>query len=437
MDDFRVSRTRSPPTSPPGGCGRGTACRRSGGSRASGGIAPSTAARVYAELVRRGLVVGEVGRGTYVRAAEPAPDPRSPSPAARGSTWSSTSRSCPASPRAGREPGGHAARRRPRREPRPGRRHRYAGGPPRGRRDCSPAPVGRPIPSGSCSRATAGRPSPPRSPRSYRPEGGSASRRSRTPWSRASPPGSASRSCPWRWTSAASYPGGARRRPAARPLRAADAAQPARRHDAGGPPRRARGDAGGPGAARDRGHDLRVPPRRRAAPRGGAHGGRRQPVQAAGARPVAGVPRAARGPGRPRRLRGQAGGWTAQGFALGAATRWMSDGTAATIARAKREDAADAARIAASGWPGSAPAPNRARTTAGGGCQPWRAETFVAAAARRGIAVTPAAAFAAGPAHAPRAVRLALSAPPREILRRALEILAALARNPGDDPGVE
>lgn len=32
------------------------------------GIAPSTASRVYAELVRRGVVVGEVGRGTFIRA---------------------------------------------------------------------------------------------------------------------------------------------------------------------------------------------------------------------------------------------------------------------------------------------------------------------------------------------------------------------------------
>jgi len=30
------------------------------------GIAASTAARVYAELLRRGLAVGEVGRGTFV-----------------------------------------------------------------------------------------------------------------------------------------------------------------------------------------------------------------------------------------------------------------------------------------------------------------------------------------------------------------------------------
>ena len=34
------------------------------------GIATSTASRVYEELVRRGLVLGEIGRGTFVRAAD-------------------------------------------------------------------------------------------------------------------------------------------------------------------------------------------------------------------------------------------------------------------------------------------------------------------------------------------------------------------------------
>jgi DNA-binding transcriptional MocR family regulator len=37
------------------------------------GIAASTAGRVYAELLRRGLVVGEVGRGTFVAGAHPSP----------------------------------------------------------------------------------------------------------------------------------------------------------------------------------------------------------------------------------------------------------------------------------------------------------------------------------------------------------------------------
>src|SRR5215472_10939855 len=37
------------------------------------GIAASTAGRVYAELLRRGLIVGEVGRGTFVAGNPPPP----------------------------------------------------------------------------------------------------------------------------------------------------------------------------------------------------------------------------------------------------------------------------------------------------------------------------------------------------------------------------
>ena len=58
----------------------------------------------------------------------------------------------------------------------------------------------------------------------------------------------------------------------------------------------------------------------------------------------------------------------------------------------------------------------------------------MAAAARRGIAVTPAAAFAVGAAHAPSAVRLALAAPPVPVLAAALDALALLGRgSPADD----
>ena len=56
------------------------------------GIAVSTASRVYAELVRRGLVIGEVGRGTFVRSTEPVSDAGSESPVTASWTWSST---CP------------------------------------------------------------------------------------------------------------------------------------------------------------------------------------------------------------------------------------------------------------------------------------------------------------------------------------------------------
>ncbi|NUU20425.1 MAG: PLP-dependent aminotransferase family protein, partial [Streptomycetaceae bacterium] len=62
----------------------------------------------------------------------------------------------------------------------------------------------------------------------------------------------------------------------------------------------------------------------------------------------------------------------------------------------------------------------------------WRADTFVAAAARRGIAVTPGSAFAVRPAAAPNAVRLGLASPPPDALTRALATLADLARSGPD-----
>lgn len=59
----------------------------------------------------------------------------------------------------------------------------------------------------------------------------------------------------------------------------------------------------------------------------------------------------------------------------------------------------------------------------------WRAETFVLAATRRDIAITPASAFSVMPAHAPNAVRIALASPTLPALEAALTTLAALARN--------
>ena len=63
-------RTRCNTRSPTAGCGRATGSPQ----RDFAGHAPhrpSTAIRVYAELTRRGLVVGEVGRGTFVRTGPP------------------------------------------------------------------------------------------------------------------------------------------------------------------------------------------------------------------------------------------------------------------------------------------------------------------------------------------------------------------------------
>ena len=131
----------------------------------------------------------------------------------------------------------------------------------------------------------------------------------------------------------------------------------------------------------------------------------------------------------------RSGGWTAHAFALEAATRWMADGVVQRVQEAKRADAVQRQELVAHHlaeftvhtdpvayhcwW--ELPAP-------------WRADTFVAAAARRGIAVTPAAAFAVGAGEAVSAVRLALAAPPLPTLAAGLDVLAALARGaPGDD----
>jgi DNA-binding transcriptional MocR family regulator len=135
-------------------------------------------------------------------------------------------------------------------------------------------------------------------------------------------------------------------------------------------------------------------------------------------------------------LRG--GGWAAPPFAVEATTRWAADGTVRAVEEGKRADAASRQRLVAQRLAGFA-------VHADPGSYhcwwelpaPWRAETFVAAAARRGIAVTPAASFAVGTSHAPNAVRLALGSPPSPVLDGALATLAALAATDPHDTGVE
>ncbi|MCX2971031.1 MULTISPECIES: aminotransferase-like domain-containing protein [Streptomyces] len=125
------------------------------------------------------------------------------------------------------------------------------------------------------------------------------------------------------------------------------------------------------------------------------------------------------------------------GFALDAAARWLADGAVHAVADAKRRDAAARQEAAAAALAGFAVRGDPAGYT----CwwelpAPWRAEEFAAAAAARGIAVTPGAAFAATGARTPNAVRLGLGSPPVDDLARALGALAALARSaPGDVRG--
>jgi len=129
------------------------------------------------------------------------------------------------------------------------------------------------------------------------------------------------------------------------------------------------------------------------------------------------------------------GAWVAPSFAQTACARWMADGTATQIAEAKRLDAAARQSLArrclgrfglignGQAYHSWLPLPD-----------PWRADAFVAAAARHNIAITPASAFAVAPGHVPNAVRLALSAPPMETLSDALEKLASILAGGCDVP---
>lgn len=128
------------------------------------------------------------------------------------------------------------------------------------------------------------------------------------------------------------------------------------------------------------------------------------------------------------------GGWSAPAFPVAAATNWTLDGTIASLERAKRLDAQARQALVATHLGAFAVHADPAAYH----CwwelpPPWRAETFVAAAARRGIAVTPAAAFTVGTSHAPNAVRLALGTPSLTDLEGALTVLAEVAGGFPDD----
>ncbi|MFF7720001.1 PLP-dependent aminotransferase family protein [Streptomyces luteogriseus] len=133
----------------------------------------------------------------------------------------------------------------------------------------------------------------------------------------------------------------------------------------------------------------------------------------------------------------RSGGWSAGRFALEAAVRWAGEGTVARLVAAKRADAARRQRILAEELAGFAVRSDPGAYFAWWELPaPWRADTFTAAAAAHGIAVTPGPAFAVAPGHTPDAVRLGLATAPEPDLRRALRTLAQVAaRRAGDRTG--
>lgn len=125
----------------------------------------------------------------------------------------------------------------------------------------------------------------------------------------------------------------------------------------------------------------------------------------------------------------RSGGWSAGAFALEAAVRWLADGTVTRLVTAKRADAARRQRLVAEELAGFALRSDPHSYFAWWELPPrWRADTFTAAAAARGIAVTPGTAFRVDPSRTPDAVRLGLASASEGELVRAVRVLAGVAR---------
>ena len=133
------------------------------------------------------------------------------------------------------------------------------------------------------------------------------------------------------------------------------------------------------------------------------------------------------------------GAWQAPAFAFNAVLHLMGDGTASSIVGAKRKDAVKRQAIARDVLSDFAVrADPHAYHLWLELPKPWRSRQLVAAASSKGIALSPSSMFAIREAHAPNAVRIALPWPPMSELRRALEVLARLLRSaPRDVAAIE
>jgi DNA-binding transcriptional MocR family regulator len=119
--------------------------------------------------------------------------------------------------------------------------------------------------------------------------------------------------------------------------------------------------------------------------------------------------------------------WMAAPLMAEIAARWIADGTAESILRRKRKEAAARQRLAARILPGDARGHPAAYHVWLGLPRPWRSEAFAEAARQRGVLVTPAPAFAIGRGAVPDAVRVCLGAArDRAALERGLGVLAEL-----------
>jgi DNA-binding transcriptional MocR family regulator len=124
--------------------------------------------------------------------------------------------------------------------------------------------------------------------------------------------------------------------------------------------------------------------------------------------------------------------WMATPLMAEIAAGWIADGTARQILKRRRDEARARQRLAAAAF-------QRFRADAHPSAyhvwlqlpEPWRSETFADQARRRGVAVTPAQAFVVGRATAPHAVRVCLGAARDRVeLERGLQTLVEVLDGP-------
>jgi DNA-binding transcriptional MocR family regulator len=121
--------------------------------------------------------------------------------------------------------------------------------------------------------------------------------------------------------------------------------------------------------------------------------------------------------------------WMASPLGAELAAEWIGDGSCDRVIAGRRREMTERHAIAASTLEGlryaTRPFAYHVWLELP---QPWRADAFAEALARRGVVVTPASAFLAAPSPAPEAVRVSLSGPrDRATLRRGLERIRELA----------
>ncbi|MFJ3758658.1 PLP-dependent aminotransferase family protein [Streptomyces sp. NPDC090080] len=131
----------------------------------------------------------------------------------------------------------------------------------------------------------------------------------------------------------------------------------------------------------------------------------------------------------------RSGGWGPGAFALEAAVRWIADGTVARLVAAKREQALRRQGLVRELLGGFAVrADPRGYFAWWELPAPWRADGFTAAAAAHGIGITPGTAFRTDPKRTPDAVRIGLASAAEPELVAALRTLADLAAHHPPEP---